>query len=92
MTQKDAARSTPGSFGELSIEERLAQPGGAGREEIVARLTHEIGCLNSALPTASRELQKEMVLLVECLRAARQVVERSVNFANARDNLKEEKS
>lgn len=92
MTQNDADRSTQGSFGEISIEEMLAQPGGAGREEIVARLTHEIGCLNSALPTASRELQREMVLLVECLRAARQVVERSVNFANARDNLKEEKS
>ncbi|MFM0413502.1 hypothetical protein [Paraburkholderia aromaticivorans] len=92
MTQKDAARSTRGSFGELSLEEKLAQPGGTGREEIVARLTHEIGCLNSALPTASRELQKEMVLLVECLRAARQVVERSVSFANVRDYLKEEKS
>lgn len=92
MNRKTAAKSTLGSFGELPIEAKLKEGGKAGREEIVAQLTHEIGCLNEALPSASREVQKEMFLLVECLRAARQVVERSANFANARDNVKEEKS
>ncbi|CAB3796545.1 hypothetical protein [Paraburkholderia caffeinilytica] len=92
MAQKNAAKSTLGACVDLPLEARLAEAGGAGRDEISARLTHEIGCLNSALPGASPVLRNEMTLLVECLRAARQVVERSANFANASDNLKESKS
>ncbi|EIF32308.1 hypothetical protein BCh11DRAFT_00027 [Burkholderia sp. Ch1-1] len=85
MSQKTAAKSALGMCGDLPIEAKLAEADGLGREEIVARLTHEIGCLNSALPSASPALKKEMVLLVECLCAARQVVERSVSFRNAHD-------
>ncbi|ASV99891.1 hypothetical protein [Paraburkholderia aromaticivorans] len=80
MSQKTVTRSTLGSFGELPIEMRVAEAG--GREEIAARLTREIDDLTHALSTASAEVRKELVLLVECLRAARQVVERGANFAN----------
>ncbi|ABE29849.1 hypothetical protein [Paraburkholderia xenovorans] len=79
MNPKTATRSTLGSFGELPIEERLA--GAGGREEIAAQLTREIDDLTHALSTSSAEVRKELVLLVECLRAARQVIERSANFA-----------
>jgi hypothetical protein len=41
--------------------------------------------LNNVLLTASPDLKKELILLVECLRAARQVVERSVSFKSMRD-------
>ncbi|ASL42900.1 hypothetical protein bAD24_I05370 [Burkholderia sp. AD24] len=84
MPPKNAGKSTLGAFGDLPIEDQLAEGGGEGRAMIVARLTAEIDCLTDAMPNASLALRKELVLLVECLRAARQVVERSASFVNAR--------
>ncbi|WP_144110563.1 hypothetical protein [Paraburkholderia sp. BCC1886] len=92
MARTPAAKSTLGACADLPLEARLAEAGGAGREAIARQLTQEIGCLSSALPTTAPALRKEIVLLVECLRAARQVVERSANFTNASDNLKENQS
>ncbi|MEA3086438.1 MAG: hypothetical protein QOC89_4135 [Paraburkholderia sp.] len=85
MLEKTAGKSTLGACADLPLEAQLAETGGAGRESIVARLTTEIDAMNSALPGASPTVRKELILLVECLRAARQVVERSVSFTNARD-------
>ncbi|MFM0204637.1 hypothetical protein PQR53_32895 [Paraburkholderia fungorum] len=85
MLEKTAGKSTLGACADLPLEARLAEAGGAGRESIVARLTTEIDAMNSALPGASSTVRRELILLVECLRAARQVVERSVSFTNARD-------
>lgn len=85
MPPETAGKSTLGACADLPLEVQLAEAGGAGREAIAARLTVEIGCMNSALATASPTVQKELILLVECLRAARQVVERSASFTNARD-------
>ncbi|MGF6904812.1 hypothetical protein [Paraburkholderia sp. GAS348] len=85
MVKKNAGKSTLGSFTDLPIEAQLLEDDGAGREAIEARLTAEIGCLNNALLIASPALKKELILLVECLRAARQVVERSASFKIARD-------
>jgi hypothetical protein len=85
MDKRIAGKSLLGRCADLPIEDRLAEAGGAGRKEIEARLTAEIGCMNNALLTASPGLKKELILLVECLRAARQVVERRASFTNARD-------
>jgi hypothetical protein len=84
MSPKAASKSTLGACADLPLETQLAEAGGAGREAIAARLTVEIGCLNVALASASPAVKKELTLLVECLRAARQVVERSVSFTHAR--------
>lgn len=92
MPPKTAAKSTLGACADLPLDTQLAEDGGAGRERIAAHLSAEIGCMNSALSTASPAVQRELILLVECLRAARQVVERSVSFANARDQIKESKT
>lgn len=91
MSVETVVKNMLGLCGDFPIEAKLAEGDGIGREEIMARLTHEIGCLNSALPNASPALKKEIVLLVECLRAARQVVERSVSFASVRNQIKESK-
>lgn len=84
MPPKTAGKSTLGSFGDLPLEAQLAERDGAGRAAIVARLTEEIERLSDAVINASPALRKELILLVECLRAARQVVERSGSFVNAR--------
>jgi hypothetical protein len=89
MDKKTADKSLLGSCANLPIEDLLAEANGAGRAEIEAKLNVEIGCMNSALTTASPALKKELTLLVECLRAARQVVERSASFKNARSKNKE---
>jgi hypothetical protein len=85
MVKKNAGKSTLGALADLPIEAQFMEDDGAGREAIEARLTAEIGCLNNVLLTASPDLKKELILLVECLRAARQVVERSVSFKSTRD-------
>ncbi|WP_236077379.1 hypothetical protein [Paraburkholderia domus] len=85
MPPKNASKSTLGACADLPLEAQLAEAGGAGREMIAARLTAEIGRINEALVTAAPTVKNELVLLVECLRAARQVVERSASFTNARD-------
>lgn len=84
MPPKPAGKSTLGSFGDLPLEAQLAEGGGAGRTMIAARLTAEIDRLSDALASASPVERKEVRLLVECLRAARQVVERSASFVNVR--------
>ncbi|PQV44279.1 hypothetical protein [Paraburkholderia sp. BL21I4N1] len=84
MPPTTAGKSTLGSFGDLPLEAQLAERGGAGRTVIVARLTAEIERLSDAVTNASPALRKELILLVECLRAARQVVERSASFVDAR--------
>ncbi len=89
MDRKTADRSLLGGCAALPIEKQLGEAGGAERAEIEAKLTVEIGCMSSALKTASPTLKKELTLLVECLRAARQVVERSASFKNARGEIKE---
>ena len=85
MLQKNVSRSTLGACAEIPLEAQLAEAGGAGRERIAARLTAEIARINDALVTAAPTVKNELILLVECLRAARQVVERSASFSNARD-------
>ena len=85
MVKKSAGKSTLGEFVDLPIEAQLLEDDGAGRKAIEARLTAEIDRVNDALMTASPASKKELILLVECLRAARQVVERSVSFKIARD-------
>jgi hypothetical protein len=85
MPQKNASKSALGACADLRLETQLAEDGGAGREMIAARLTAEIGRIGDALATAAPGVKNELVLLVECLRAARQVVERSASFINARD-------
>jgi hypothetical protein len=89
MPPKNANKSPLGAFADLPLDAQLAEPGGAGRATIEAQLTAEIGRLNDALASASPAAKKELILLVECLRAARQVVERSASFINARDDFKE---
>jgi hypothetical protein len=89
MPPKTAAKSMLGACTDLPLEAQLAEAGGEGRTAIAARLSAEIGCMNSALPGASPVLKRELILLVECLRAARQVVERSASFKNACDQVKE---
>ncbi|WP_144142598.1 hypothetical protein [Paraburkholderia sp. BCC1884] len=69
---------------EASLEARLAEGGAAGRAAIVARLGGEIEHLNRSWANASPDRRRELILLVECLRAARRVVERSASFVNAR--------
>jgi hypothetical protein len=86
MPGKTAGKSTLGACADLPLEAQLAEAGGAGRASIAARLSAEIERMNSALPAALPAVRKELILLVECLRAARQVVERSASFTNARDN------
>lgn len=85
MRPQTAGKSTLGSCGDLPLEAQLAEGGGAGRMEIAARLTAEMERLGAALANAPPDVCKEGMLLVECLRAARRVVERSVSFINARD-------
>jgi hypothetical protein len=85
MPPKNAGKSTLGACADLPLEAQLAEAGGAGRERIAARLTAEIGSIDTALATAAPAVKHELILLVECLRAARQVVERSASFTNARD-------
>jgi hypothetical protein len=85
MDRKTAGKSMLGTCADLPLEAQLAQGGGVGRTELEARLTDEIERINDAFMTASPALRKELTLLVECLRAARQVVERSASFKNARD-------
>ncbi|WGS51079.1 hypothetical protein LFL96_06135 [Paraburkholderia sp. D15] len=84
MPPKAAGKSTLGSCGDLPLEAQLAEGGGAGRAAIVARLTEEMERLSAALANAPPDAHKEGMLLVECLRAARRVVERSASFVNAR--------
>lgn len=84
MPPETASKSTLGACADLPLEAQLDEDGGAGRAAIAARLTDEIVAMSGALLTASPELKKELTLLVECLRAARQVVERSISFKNAR--------
>ena len=83
MPPKNAGKSTLGSCAHLPLEDQLAD--GGGREMIAARLTAEIDRMCAALVTAAPAVNNELALLVECLRAARQVVERSASFKNARD-------
>ncbi|WP_259461512.1 hypothetical protein [Paraburkholderia fungorum] len=85
MPQNNANKSTLGACADLRLEAQLAEGGGAGRELIAARLTAEISRVSDALVTAAPTVKNELVLLVECLRAARLVVERSASFTNARD-------
>jgi len=85
MDKKSVAKSMLGGCTDLPIEAQLAEGGGAGRATIEARLTAEIERVNDALLIATPVVKKELILLVECLRAARQVVERSVSFRNARN-------
>jgi len=92
MPPETAVKSTLGACADLLLEQRLAEGGGAGRAAIVAQPTDEIAALSQVLQSAAPALQRELILLVECLRAARQVVERSANFTNARDNRKESRS
>jgi hypothetical protein len=91
MDKKTASKSLLGRCADLPLEARLAQAGGAGRAEIEAQLSAEIGRMNDALLSATPTVKKELILLVECLRAARQVVERSASFTNARSQIKESK-
>jgi hypothetical protein len=88
MRRKTVSKSTLGAIVDLPLEAQLAEAGGAGRAAIAAKLSVEIDRMNSALATASPVVQKELTLLVECLRAARQVVERSASFRNARNQPK----
>jgi hypothetical protein len=85
MPPKNAGKSTLGECADLPLEAQLAEAGGAGREMIATRLTAEIDRMSGALVTAVPTVKNELTLLVECLRAARQVVERSASFTNARD-------
>jgi hypothetical protein len=84
MPPKNAGKSTLGACAHLPLEDQLAD-GCGGREMIAARLTAEIDRMCAALVTAAPAVNNELALLVECLRAARQVVERSASFKNARD-------
>ncbi|CAN7764862.1 hypothetical protein LJR034_007369 [Caballeronia sp. LjRoot34] len=85
MPPKNAGKSTFGACADLLIETQLAEAGGAGSKMIATRLTAEIDRMSGALVTAAPTVKNELTLLVECLRAARQVVERSASFTNARD-------
>jgi hypothetical protein len=85
MPPRNASKSTFGACADLPLEAQLAETGGAGREMIATRLSAEIGRMSGALVTASPTVKHELTLLVECLRAARQVVERGASFINARD-------
>ncbi|MFM0335925.1 hypothetical protein [Paraburkholderia fungorum] len=85
MPPKNAGKSTLGACADLPLEAQLAEASGAGREMVAARLTAEIDNINAALAAAAPAVKNELILLVECLRAARQVVERSASFINARD-------
>lgn len=89
MPPEAAGKSTLGACADLPLEAELAEAGGAGRAALAARLTDEIGRVSHALSGAPPARQKELTLLVECLRAARHVVERSASFTNARDRIKE---
>jgi hypothetical protein len=91
MDKKPAGKSMLGACADLPLEARLAEAGGAGRAEVEAQLTAEIDRMNGALLTASPASKRELILLVECLRAARLVVQRSASFTNARDQTKESK-
>lgn len=84
MRPQAAGKSTLGSCADLPLEAQLAEGGGAGRAAIVARLTAEIEQLSAALANAPLDARNEGMLLVECLRAARRVVERSASFVNTR--------
>lgn len=85
MPPRAAGKSTLGACADLPLEAQLAERDGTGRAQIAGRLSDEIDRMNEALASASPAGRKELILLVECLRAARQVVERSASFVNARD-------
>ncbi|MDE1184504.1 hypothetical protein [Paraburkholderia sp.] len=90
MRREPAHKSTLGACADLPLEAQLAGPGSAGRDALLARLAAEIGCANDALATASPASKRELILLVECLRAARLVVQRSVGFTHARNQNSKE--
>jgi hypothetical protein len=84
--KKPADRSTFGAFVVLGLEEQLAAPDGTVRAEILERLECELERARAQV-MASRcgtsTQQRDAFLFVECLSAARRVVERSSSFENA---------
>ncbi|SAL26781.1 hypothetical protein AWB67_01101 [Caballeronia terrestris] len=80
-----AGRSTLGAFVVLPLEQQLNDP--AGRSAIAERLTRDFERMRRACLAAAQRgnyaEHRKLNLLVECLSAARRVVERSASFENA---------
>jgi hypothetical protein len=95
---KTTASSSAAAWLAAPLEARMSADHGAGRAGVIERLAHEIARANSdwrtsgASAAVAPDTRRERVLLVECLRMARQVVERGDGLVNAQSNVKENTS